>query len=178
MDRAPDPVVRAREAERAEEDARTRRALLHMLEDLQREQASLRQARHDWLGTVDAISDPMMVHDAELRVVRCNRAYAARAGMAFTEILGRPYWECFPKRSGPLEACLLQSETGASGAHETEIRLDTGEVFVSRAYAVGKDRPPLVLHVFENVTEKRRASAALEASEARYRAMFDQPRSR
>jgi len=31
MDRAPDPVVRAREAERAEEDARTRRALLHML---------------------------------------------------------------------------------------------------------------------------------------------------
>ena len=113
MDRAHDPLVLEHEAEQVDE-ARTRRALLHMLEDLQREQARLRQARHDWLGTVDAISDPIMVHDAELRVVRCNRAYAAQAGLEFPEILGRPYWECFPRRSGPLasRACVSLSSRG------------------------------------------------------------------
>ena len=171
MDRARDPLAAA--AGQAEE-ARTRRALLHMLEDLRREQASVSEARRSWVDTVDALGDPLMVHDAQLRVVRCNGAYAERAGMKLADILGRPYWQCFPKGPGPLPACLLPIEAGASSTHDTEVRLDTGEVFVSRAYAVGKDHPPQVLHVFENVTEKRRARAALEASEARYRAMFNQ----
>jgi PAS domain S-box-containing protein len=156
------------------EEVRTRRALLHMLEDLQREQEAIRKARHDWIETVDALGDLVMVHDAELRVVRCNRAYAAHAGMAFAEILGRPYWQCFPKRSSPLEACLLPIEAGARGVHETEFTLQTGEIFVSRAYAIGAGAGMHVLHLFENVTQKRRAERALSVSEERFRSMFEQ----
>ena len=162
MDRAHDPLVLEHEAEQVEE-ARTRRALLHMLEDLQREQAAVRKAHRHWVETFDAISDPMMVHDAELRVVRCNSAYATRAGMEFAQILGRPYWECFPKRSGPLEACRLPLAAGAKDAHETEIPLDTGEIFLARAYAIGEGSAD-VLHLFENVTARKAAEQAVKQS--------------
>jgi len=161
------PAAHAAESE----EARTRRALLHMLEDLQREREAIRKARLDWMQTVDALGDPVMVHDAELRVVRCNRAYAEHAGMAFAKILGRPYWQCFPKRAGPLDACLLPIEAGAQGIHETEVSLETGEIFVSRAYGIGTMH---VLHLFENVTQKRRAERALRVSEERFRSMFEQ----
>src|SRR4029079_15839234 len=114
------PAAHAAESE----EARTRRALLHMLEDLQREREAMRKARHDWMQTVDALGDPVMVHDAELRVVRCNRSYASHAGMKFAEILGRPYWQCFPKRSGPLEAFMRPSEADAREGHETEVALE------------------------------------------------------
>jgi len=117
MDRARYPAS-ATDSSR-EEEARTRRALLHMLEDLQREQALIREARRSWVETVDALGDPLMVHDAQMRVVRCNGAYAERAGMKFADILGRPYWDCFPKGPGPLPNCLLQIEAGAKGVHET-----------------------------------------------------------
>ena len=173
MDRAPNPLAQAHQAEATEEDARTRRALLHMLEDLQRERATIQQARHDWIDTVDAIADPLMVHDTDLRVVRCNRAYAAHAGMEIGEILGRPYWECFPRRAGPLDACLTPLEAGANDVHETEVALESGETFISRAYAIGTGAERTVLHLFENITARKRVETDLRESEARFRSLTE-----
>jgi PAS domain-containing protein len=83
--------------------------------------------------------------------------------MEFAQILGRPYWECFPKRSGPLEACLLPLVAGTKDAHETEIQLDTEEIFLSRAYAIGEGSAD-VLHLFENVTARKAAEQAVKRS--------------
>jgi PAS domain S-box-containing protein len=175
----PDDLPLQEQISAAADETRTRRALLYMLEDLQRERIVIGQARRDWIDTVDAIADPLMVLDAELRVVRCNSAYVERARMDFAEILGRPYWECFPKRSGPLEACPPQLAAGAKDAHETEIRLDTGEIFVSRAYAIGEG-DGYVLHLFENVTVRRateqavrQAGDAVEGRERFYRKLIE-----
>jgi PAS domain S-box-containing protein len=166
----------ARPIESEAQDARMRRALLHMLEDLQRDRDELRRARQSWMETFDAVGDPMMVHDAELRVVRCNRAYAARAGLDFGQIVGRPYWECFPKGSGPLAGCRLPIEPGACGQQETEIRILTGEIFISRAFALDDGHDSHVLHLFKNVTEERTVQQALRASEQKLRAIFDHSR--
>jgi len=140
-----DPVVPQQEALLAEE-ARTRRALLHMLEDLQRERDVVRKAKRHWLDTVDAIDAPLLVHDEEFRVVRANRAYARQAGMDFEEIIGRPYWECFPR--------IAQAPQGMPA----EFALPTGESFSVRSFPVkeGDEKGVAWLHLFEDVTKKRR----------------------
>lgn len=124
-----------------DEEARVRRALLHVLEELQRERDVIGQAHRDWINTVDAVRDPLVVHDAEGRIVRANRAYAERAGMECKALIGRPYWDCFPKqRPAP--------------PGEREFTLDSGEVFVGRRFPVRDDRGH-VLYLFEDVTEQR-----------------------
>ena len=153
--------------------------MLHMLEDLQRERNVIRQAKRDWLDTVDAVHDPMLVHDTEFRIVRANAAYAARAGMAFSDLIGRRYWECFPRRAGPLPACgsCFAPEHPATGAvvPEDEFVLETGESFVSHIFP-GREidgRRGYSVHVFEDTTERRRAREAVERSERYYRKLIE-----
>ncbi len=143
-----------------QEQDRNRLALLHMLEELEREHGLVEQARREWTGAFDAIRDPVFVHDTHYRILRANRAYAARAGSDFAGILGRPYWEVFPRRSGPLPNCKKAIENGNDTVTE-EFTLDTGEIFVSRAFVIrdAKRRFLYAVHVFEDVTEKRRAEA-------------------
>jgi PAS domain S-box-containing protein/putative nucleotidyltransferase with HDIG domain len=151
---------------KAAEEARTRRALLHMLEDLQRDRELIVRARREWVETVDSVRDPIMVHDAQFRITRCNRAYAERAGVPFPQIIGRLYWECFPRGAGPLPgchglACGAAPEDG-SRLRTEEFALDTGEIFVSRAFPVHSPAGPThFLHLFEEVTERRRAEEKL-----------------
>ncbi|MEO8159521.1 MAG: PAS domain S-box protein, partial [Betaproteobacteria bacterium] len=142
---------------RQDEEDRTRRALLHMLEDLQRERDLILAAKHQWLDTVDAVADLLMVHDAEFRIVRANKAYAALAGVDFPEIIGRPYWECFPRGDGPLAGC-VGGACAASAGHREELRLPGGEIYSSRAFmqSEGLASPLLSLHLFENITQRKR----------------------
>ncbi|MBI4292936.1 MAG: PAS domain-containing protein [Betaproteobacteria bacterium] len=157
-------------------EARTRRALLHMLEDLDRERQTLSLARRQWIDTVDSVSDPMMVHDDQFRVVRANRAYAERAGMPFKDIVGRLYWECFPKRAGPLPKCRanMAERAEAESQAEEEFVLE-GEVFVSRVFSMrDAERGTLLsLHFFEDITERRRAAEALRENVERLERIFE-----
>ncbi|MBV8032509.1 MAG: PAS domain S-box protein, partial [Betaproteobacteria bacterium] len=144
-----------------EEEDRRRRALLHMLEDLKRERDTAQEARKQWLQTIDAVHDPMVVHDSIGRVLRANVSYARHAGLDIHDILGRPYWECFPRQSLPL--------TG------DEFTTETGEIFVSRSFPIrdadGEARS--VLHVFEDVTARRKVQEALERRERWFRTLIE-----
>ncbi len=144
--------------EPAEEERR--RALLLMLEDLEEDRRKIEQARREWTQAFDAIRDPVFIHDSDYRIVRANRAYAERAGGGFAAILGRPYWEVFPRRSGPLPLCRIATEDGQDGITE-EFALDTGETFVSRAFVIrdADKRFLYAVHMLEDVTERRRAEA-------------------
>jgi PAS domain S-box-containing protein len=169
---APDALRAAEEGAQVVEAARARRALLNILEDVQKERALADTARRQWIKTVDALSDPLLVHDAGYRVVRCNRAYAARAGMEIPAILGRPYWECFPRATGPAPAC-ARATTERLAESSEEITLDTGEVFHLRCFAADAGESPTWLAVFEDITERKRAAEKLELSERRFRSLIE-----
>jgi PAS domain S-box-containing protein/putative nucleotidyltransferase with HDIG domain len=130
------------------------------LTELDRTRRQAEHARHEWTAVFDAIRDPVFLHDRDGRIVRANRAYAMRAGLAFEQILGRYYWEVFPHRTGPLDSCAHEWQPGEE-LRDEEIVLNSGEVLVSRAFAVpGPDgEAHYSVHVFEDVTEKRHAEA-------------------
>lgn len=158
----------------------TRRALLAMLEDLEESQREVEQARREWLDAMDAVQDPIFMHDREYRVLRANRAYAERAGMDVRQVVGKPYWQLFPKLDGPLPSCIRALEQRQSD--EEELRLPSGEAFLSRHYPIldGEGDCLYSLHIMQDMTEKRRAEAeqrtlseALRQGEQRFRNLVE-----
>lgn len=142
--------------------AQERTALLFMLEDLARSQQLNEHAQQEWMATVDALRDPMFLHDAEFRVIRANRAYAMKAGKSFKEIIGQPYYEIFPKAAAALPCCLRAMQSFREEKDEEEVAVGES-IYRSRAFTV-KDPQGAYLysvHTLEEITERKRAEARL-----------------
>jgi len=146
---------------------------LAALQELTQSCRRIEHARHAWTEAFDAIRDPVFLHDKDFRVVRVNRAYAARAGMPIGEIIGQPYWQVFPKATGPLPCCLRARGKAAAEEEEEEVNLANGEVLRSRTFSVRDERGKYrySVHILEDVTERRRAAEALHESDERLRIM-------
>ncbi|MDD5179813.1 MAG: PAS domain S-box protein [Gallionellaceae bacterium] len=143
-----------------------RAALLFMLEDIERGRHQVDRAHREWIAAMDAMADPVFMHDRDYRIMRCNRAYAEHAGMTVRDVIGKPYYEVFPRLDGPLPHCCKSMQEA-----EEEIRTESGEVFASRSFSVrGDDGGYLYsLHVMEDITERKRMQQALQESEEKFR---------
>jgi PAS domain S-box-containing protein/putative nucleotidyltransferase with HDIG domain len=132
----------------------------------------IRKAHHEWLAALDTIRDPIFLHDAEYRVTRSNRAYAELAGVSVKEVIGRPYYEMFPRRDGPLPLCARLADGGGEG--EEEVEADNGRVYLSRTASVtdGEGRFLYALHIMYDVTERKRMEQAVRDGEERLRLAF------
>ena len=53
----------------------------------------------------DADDTALFLHDAAFRIVYANPAYAKLAALPREAVLGRPYWEIFPRHDGPSASC-------------------------------------------------------------------------
>ena len=135
----------------------------------------------DWSAALEAIQDPIFIHDADHRIITANPAYCQRAGMSLEAIRGRPYWEVFPRRRGPLPRCgqVLRERLAGRRLPEDEaeaveeFEIDGGETFVSRSFGVngaaGEYR--YSVHILEDVTEQRRAEHQRSLAEAKVQAL-------
>ncbi|ABM61137.1 sensor domain-containing protein [Halorhodospira halophila] len=135
-------------------------------------------AECDWLRALDAISEPVFIHDEHYRILAANRAYAERAGLTPEEFRQRPYWEVFPHGDGPLPSCRAAMDQGGCGQHRNhrgeiteELALPSGEVFISRSFAVtdATGHYKQSVHILEDVTEQRRREHRLSVAESRAR---------
>lgn len=142
--------ARARERELGD----TRRAVLNLLEDLDDDRQRLARAEQEWRAAFDGIRDAIFMHDSEGNITGANQAYRLLAGE--DQVLGRPYWEVFPRRDSPLPGCPER------GTEEQEIEAG-GNVFRSRAFGVrdSEGRYLFSLHILEDITERRRSELAL-----------------
>jgi PAS domain S-box-containing protein len=150
-----------------------RTALLPALGD-ERSLRLIKQAHREWLTALDAIQDPIFIHDREFRVLRSNLAYAERAGMSVKEVIGKPYYEMFPRHDGPLPECREFSD----GITEEEVSPGDGRIYLSRAVAVKDDDGNYVysLHIMYDITERKQLEGRLHASETNYRLLFESSR--
>lgn len=144
------------------------------LAELEKKQMQLELAKKEWEDTFDSIADPIFIHDRKLRVIRANKAYQRISGMSFGDIIGRPYYEVFPKMKEPFKTCLNSVES--KGEKETEVAVPSiGRIFNARSYSIldVNGNPVYSIHIMEDITEKRTAEKAIEESEQRFRALFD-----
>lgn len=70
--------------------------------DSNTERRKLIQAQHEWLDAFDMLGSPAFAYDQSYRIVGANRSYVERAGLPLENMLGKPYFEIFPKLDHPI----------------------------------------------------------------------------
>lgn len=152
------------EVGRLRADLAAARSQIEKLNALLREQASfargVERAREAWTQTFDSLDQPIFLHDENGCIVRANRAYANRAGLPVKNLIGKVYWKLFPERETAFAA-----PQGGGDHVEFEFAPSPEEVFLVRSVGASAGLPPgWRLYIFQDVTELKRAEAALRAS--------------
>jgi PAS domain S-box-containing protein len=149
------------------------RAEVESLQALLKEQAlrsrRIEEARQSWALTVDALAQPIFMHDNKGCIVRANRAYAERAGVPVKNLIGRVYWKLFPIQNAPFP--IPEPDTAQ---HEFELPLSDTEVCLVRSAGPSAGLPAgWRLYIFQDVTELKKAVAAVRASGHYARSIVD-----
>src|SRR3990172_1790484 len=115
-----------------------RAAMLYTIEDVNQALIDIERSKKEWEATFDAISDPLFIHDKEMRLVKVNRAYLTASGEAkYKNIIGRPYFEVFPKMDAPFKGCRKALELQEEEEEEEEEEFSyINKVFKVRFYPI------------------------------------------
>lgn len=116
------------------------------------------QSRKQWVQDFDAITDFIVVHNAENRVLRLNRAFADKLQTRVTEVIGRDMATLgIPGSTTQPGNC---SFCGDSHAAQDERLYQSGD----RTYLVSTSRvrgqnegEPRTIHVLKDITDRREA---------------------
>jgi len=77
--------------------------LVSFVEDLKRQ----------WMATIDALVDPLMIVSKDYRITKANLAMARTAGADVKEIVGKRCHEVFAGRQTPCKGCTMQQAAGS-----------------------------------------------------------------
>ena len=134
-------------------------------------------AKREWEDTFDAITELIFIHDSDGRIIRANRAYGQMARMSLAELVGRPFYEIFPKTDSPDDLCKEAVNSGMSTLKE--IKIDSiGKTFSVRMYPKLDDKGKYLysVHIMLDITERKKmieAEIMQETAEAANKAKSD-----
>jgi PAS domain S-box-containing protein len=158
------------------------REVLEREAGLERARDELAAERDRMQVTLQSIADGVIATDAQWNVTFANDCAAALTGWPATEAIGRPLSKIFRTldeasrrtttlavdegQSDATAGMLLVARDGTERAVESKVRPIVGR---------GRDQAPAgFVIVFHDTTQERRARAALEESEARFRMLADE----
>ena len=147
---------------------------------LERTRAELAAERDRSQVTLQAIADAVIATDAEGSVTFVNDCGAALTGWPSAEAIGRPLakiMRTLDERTRRFDEIALEPSTPSTTTETTLAARSGVERLIEYKVSAIRDRDGATLGfvvVFRDVSEARRARAALEESEARFRVLADQ----
>lgn len=123
---------------------------------------------------LDAITDPIFIHDKDLKIIRANKAYCEAAGLSFQEVIGKRYFNVFPQMDGPLKICVKAQELQQEEEEEVFIS-SLVKLFRVKVFPV-KDVTGTYMfsvHVMEDITDRREAEDRIKAEAEINRALLN-----
>lgn len=119
---------------------------------------------------LERISDGFLTYDRDWRFTYLNRAAEEYFGCSRDELLGRVAWEVFPSSAGTEAQRQLMQAAARGVPAEFELLTPIKQRWV--AFRTFPSPDGLAVY-FRDVTEQRQARAALDESEARFRAVYE-----
>lgn len=120
--------------------------------------SKIEQSRKQWVEDFDAITDWIVVHDPECRVLRLNRALADVLGLRPAEAIGKDVGKLGllgePAQAGFCPFC--RSSESATEEHTDAQAKRTYLVSTSRIHG-GRSEERRTIHVLKDVTDRREA---------------------
>lgn len=118
---------------------------LHFVEELKRQ----------WVATLDALIDPLMIIGPDYTIQKANVAAAKMAGVEVRNIVGMKCHKALAARAKPCPGCKLKDTLKESTTHQFPL----ADVVPSRVFEVtsqpfpGGDAGPAAVHVYRDRTE-------------------------
>jgi len=160
---------RARQALQEAHDTLEQRVAERAAAELRASEEAVRRAKEEWERTFNTVPDLIAILDREHRVVRVNRAMAARVGKTPQECIGVPCYLAVHGTDGPPDIC-PHAQTCADGREHTvelrEPRLGGDFLVTTTPLLDGQGRHVGSVHVARDITLLRKAQDALSRQNA------------
>ena len=145
---------------------------LRLESDFQESSRKVKRAYQEWIDALDAVRTPIFLHDKNFLILRCNKEYQRRAGIPFKQIIGRPYFEIFPKMTAPFEHC--QDSLADHQERMEEVQVDRS-IYFSHVTTVTDENGDYLhsLHILEDITERRQAELELQEAQQLYNLILE-----
>lgn len=131
---------------------------------LREQENRLRDAAREWRTTFDAISDPILLVDAEGRVVRANAAAAQSLGGRPEQVVGQPLHAMVPGAALPPELCPLARALASGMPQEAELadtEKDTHCLFTVYPLPADASGDAAAICVAKDISARKRAENEL-----------------
>ena len=170
-----DLKVRLEEAVKQEHITQNTRLILQAINiGLDNILCQIERGEYEWRNAFDAIKDPVFFHDGDYRIIRANKAYARQANMAIQDVIGKPYWQVFPKIDAPLPHCHQRLEDSGEVLLD-EVTTGDGRIYLSRGFSVhdAQGNYHYSVHILEDISVQRRLQQEADENMQRYRRLFE-----
>ena len=151
-------------------------AIVRDITERKRAEHALRASEEQYRAIFNATDDALVLRDAQFRIVDVNAAYEAMSGRRRAETVGISELT-LTRHATAIDRRALHAEAlaGRTVHFEAEGQRDDGRPFVLevRGIPMMYGGEPHVLYIGRDATERKRAEAALRASEQQYRAIFN-----
>ena len=155
--------------------------LIGIVEDLKdiserkRADDALRKSEQEKQAILDSMSEDVVYHDTEHRIVWANRVASESVGLAPEDLAGRHCYEVWHQRSKPCPRCPVVKTRESGQPQEAEMTSPDGRVWFVRGYPVRDANHDVagIVEVTLEITDRKRAEQALRDSEEKYRTVLE-----
>jgi PAS domain S-box-containing protein len=150
-------------------------AVVRDITERKRAEQALKASEREKALILHSISEHLLYHDKDMRILWANRAAAESVGLAPGQLVGRYCYELRQKRSEPCEGCPVAESLQTGGPRESEMTFPDGTTLFVRGYPVRDSKGQItgVVQVSLDTTERSRARETLRRREEYFRSLIE-----